>query len=81
MMSLNYIHRKCTAGYKFSKSQEEINHMTYMHIKLLAKDEKEIETLILAVRTYNQDTGLEFDIEKYAMLVMESSKRHLTDRM
>ena len=27
MMSLNHILRKCTAGYKLSKSQEKINHL------------------------------------------------------
>ena len=27
MVPLNHIHRKCTAGYKLSKSQEKINHL------------------------------------------------------
>ena len=27
---LNHIHRKCTAGYKLSRSQEKINHLMYM---------------------------------------------------
>ena len=52
MMPLNHILRKCTAGYKLSRSQEKINHLMYMDdIKLLAKIEKELETLIHAVRT------------------------------
>ena len=38
-------------------------------IKLLAKNEKELETLIYAVSIYNQDIGMEFSIEKCAMLV------------
>ena len=37
--------------------------------------------LLLAVRLYSQDIGMEFGIEKYATLVMKSDKRHLTDRM
>ena len=37
--------------------------------------------LIHAVRIYSQDIGMEFGIEKYAMLVMKSGKRHLTDGM
>ena len=45
----------------------------------VAKNEKEQETLIHAVRIYSQDMGLEFGIEKCAMLVMKSGKRHLTD--
>ena len=41
MMPLNYILRKCTAGYKLSRSQEKINHLMYMDdIKLFAKMKK-----------------------------------------
>ena len=48
-------------------------------INQFAKNEKEMETLIHAVRIYSQDMGIEFDIEECAMLVMKSGKRHLTD--
>ena len=48
-------------------------------IKLFAKNEKELETLIHAVRIYCQNIGMEFGIEECAMLVMKSGKRHLTD--
>ena len=65
MMPLNHILRKCTAGYKLSRSQKKINHLMYMDdIKLFAKNEKELETLIHAVRIYSQDIGMEFGIEK-----------------
>ena len=47
-------------------------------IKLFAKNEKELETLIHAVRIYSQDKGMEFGIEKCAILVMKSGKRYLT---
>ena len=50
-------------------------------IKLFAKDENELETLIHTVRIYSQDIGMEFGIEKCAMLVMKSGKRHLTERI
>ena len=44
MMPLNHIIRKCTVGYKISKSQEKINQLMYMDdIKLFAKNEKELE--------------------------------------
>ena len=82
MMPLNYILRKCKTGYKLSISQEKINHLMYMDdIKLFAKNEKELETLIYAVRIYSQDLGMEFGIEKCAILVMKSGKQHLIDRM
>ena len=50
-------------------------------IKLFAKNEKELETLIHAVKIYCQDTEIEFGIEKCAQLVMKSGIRHLTDGM
>ena len=53
--------------------------MNMNDIKLFAKNEKELETLIHAVRIYSQDIGMEFDVENCAMLVMKSSKRYMTD--
>ena len=50
-------------------------------IKLFAKNEKELETLIHAVIIYSQDIGMEFGIEKCAMHLMKSGKRHMTDGM
>ena len=49
--------------------------------RLFAKNEKELETLIHAVRIYSQDIGMEFGKEKCAMLVMKNGKRHMTDGM
>ena len=64
LMPLNHILRKCTAGYKLGRSLQ-INHLIYMDdIKLFAKKEKELETLIHAVRIYSQDIGMEFGMEK-----------------
>ena len=42
---------------------------------------RELETLIHAVRIYSQDIGMEFGIEKHAMLVMKIGKRHMADGM
>ena len=41
MMPLNHIPRKCSAGYKLSRSQEKVNHLMYMDdIKLFEKMNK-----------------------------------------
>ena len=81
MIPPNHILRKCTAAYTLIKSQEKINHRMYMYdIKLFAKNKKELETLIQGVRIYSQDIGMEFGIEKCAILVMKSGKRHLTTK-
>ena len=50
-------------------------------IKQFAKNEKELGTLIHAVRIYSQDIVMEFGMEKCAVLVIKSGKRHLTDGM
>ena len=51
MMPLNHMHRKNTAGYKLSRSQEKINQLMYMDdIKLFTKNEKELETQKHAIR-------------------------------
>ena len=79
MMPLNHIFRKHTAGYKLSISQKKVNHLKYMDdIKLFAKNEKELETLIHKVRIYSRDIGMEFGIEKCAMLVMKCGRQQLT---
>ncbi len=53
MMPHNHILRKCTAGYKLSRTQEKVNHLIYRDdIELFAKNEKELETqLEYTVRT------------------------------
>ena len=38
-------------------------------------------TLIHTVRLYSQDIGMEFGIEKSAVLIMKSGKRHMSDGM
>ena len=81
-MPLKHILRKCTAGCKLNRSQEKISLLMYMDdIKLFAKNEKQLETLIHAIKIYSQDIGMEFGIEKCALLVMKSGKRHMTDGM
>ena len=50
-------------------------------VKVFAKNEKELETLIHAVRIYSQDIGMEFGTEKCAMLVMKSGKGNLKSGM
>ena len=64
-MPLNHVLRKSTAGYKLSRLQEKINPLMYTdNIKLFAKNEKEQEALIHAVRIYRQVIGMEFVMEK-----------------
>ena len=79
MMSLNHMLRKFTGSNKLPKSQEKINHRMYMNdIKLFAKNEKKMETLVQTIRICNLCVGIGFVKEKRAMLIMMSGKRELT---
>ena len=46
-----------------------------MDINLFARNKKEVETLIQKIRWENLDKGMEFGIEKFAMLIMKSRKK------
>ena len=50
-------------------------------IKLLSKNEEELETLTHTVRIHSQDIRMESGIEKCTMLVTKSGKRHWMDGM
>ena len=79
MMPVNHILRKCTTGYELSRSQENINRLMYIKLSAKKRKKKKNWKKIHTVRIYSQDIGMEFGIEKCAMLVMKSSKRHRTD--
>ena len=48
-------------------------------IKLFAKNEKELKTLILTVKIYNQEDEMEFGTEKFARLVIKNCKQQITE--
>ena len=50
-------------------------------IKLFEKKWKRTGNLVHAARIYSQDIGMEFGVEKCAILGMKSGKPHLTDEM
>ena len=50
-------------------------------IKLLAKNKKELKTMIQTIRIYSQDTGMEFGIQKSSMLIIKSGKRETTEEI
>ena len=74
--------RKGTAGYKLTRSQEQINHLMYMDdMKLFAKKEKTTGNSYTTDTIYIQDIKIGFGIERCARRVMKSGKRHLIDVM
>ena len=75
LIPLSLILRKAKAAYEFSESKEKINHLLFMDdLKLYSRSEKGLDSLVQTVRVFSEHIGMEFGIEKCAMLVMEKGK-------
>ena len=75
LIPLSLILRKAKAAYEFSESKEKINHLLFINdLKLYSRSEKGLDSLVQTVRVFSEDIGMEFGIEKCAMLVMEKGK-------
>ena len=75
MISLSLILRKAKATCEFSGSKEKINHLLFMDdLKLYSRNEKELDSLVQTIRIFSKDIGMEFGIEKCAVLVIEKGK-------
>ena len=75
LIPLSLILRKPKAVYEFSESKEKINHRLFMDdLKLHSRSEKGFDSLVQTVRVFSEDIGMQFGIEKCAMLVMEKGK-------
>ena len=75
LIPLSLTLRKAKAGYEFSESKDKINHLLFMDdLKLYSQSEKGLDSLVQTVCVFSKDIGMEFGIEKCAMLVMEKGK-------
>ena len=73
LIPLTLILRKAKAAYEFSESKEKINQYLFMDdLKLYSRSEKGLDSLLQTVYVFSGDIGMEFGIEKCAMLVMEN---------
>ena len=71
---LSVILDKSGYGYKF-KSGTSINHLFYMDdIKLYAKSERDIDSLIHLTRVFSSDIGMTFGLEKCGRLIVNRGK-------
>ena len=71
LIPLSLILRKAKAAYEFSESKKKINHLLFMDdLKSYSRSEKGLDSLVQTVRVFGEDIGMEFGIEKRAMLVM-----------
>ena len=75
LIPLSLILRKTSAAHEFSGSKEKINHLIFMDdLKLHSPNEKELDSLVQTIHIFSKDIGMEFGIEKRAMLVIENGK-------
>lgn len=80
LIPLSLVLREVKAGYDLTGKKELVNHLLYMDdLKLYGKNEKQIDTLINTVRIFSSDIGMEFGIDKCAVLVMKRGKLVLCD--
>ena len=75
LIPLSVILRKAKAACEFSGSEEKINHLLLMDdLKLYSHNEKGLDSLVQTKHIFCKDIGMEFGIEKCAMLVIEKGK-------
>ena len=74
LIPLTHIMRTTNPGYEF-RSGETINHLVFMvNLKLYSESAKALDFLIQTVRILSKDIGMQFEIDKCAMLVMKTGK-------
>ena len=75
---LTEILRKAKAGYILDDIK--VNHLLFMDdLKLLAKNEKEINSLVSMVQLFSRDIGMEFGIKKCGVAVLKRGKLSKTE--
>ena len=66
---------KSESAYQFSSTKEKINLLLFMDdLKLYAKNEKGLDSLVQTVRIFSDDIGMEFGIDTCATLVLKRGK-------
>ena len=75
MVPLSLILRKVNAYYEWGKKDYKLNHLLYMDdLKLFAKSEEQIDTLVRTVHVFSTDFGMEFGMKKCGILTMKRGK-------
>ena len=71
--------RKVTYAYEF-KSGVKLNHLLFMDdLKLYAKSETGLESLVQTVHIFSNDIGIEFGVEKCAVMMIRRGKLERSD--
>ena len=75
LLPLTHILRDAAPGYHFASIGQKVNHVLFRDdLKLHARNEKSLESLLQTVRVFSNDIGMEFGVEKYAVLTMKKER-------
>ena len=76
MIPLTMLLRRDPYGYRFGDDGKLINHLLFMDdLKLYAGKKDDLEKLLGTVHSFSKDIGMEFGMEKCAVLVMEAGMK------
>ena len=63
-------------GYSFGKGKERLNHLLFMeNVKLYGSNDKKINSLVKVVKIVSGDIGIQFGLDKCAVLKMKRGKQ------
>ena len=76
MTPLSILLKEEERGYEFGEQKRLINHLLFMDdLKLYAKTENDLGALLGVVELYSRDIGMEFGMDKCAVLTMKDGVR------
>ena len=71
MIPLTMFLRREDMEYSFGRERKKVNHLLSMDdLKLYGKDKEEVEKLVEVVHVFSRDIGMEFGLDKCAVLTM-----------
>ena len=74
--------RDTAPGYHFASNGQKVNHLLFMDdLKLYASNEKSLEALIETVHVFSNGIGMEYGVEKCAVLTVKKRKMANSDGM
>ena len=80
MIPLTMLIRRENLGYKWGHGGYLLNHLLFMDdLKLYGKSLRELDDLVEVVRVYSRDIGMEFGIDKCAVLVLKAGVKTRCD--
>ena len=76
MAPLSMILKGESKGYKLGNTGKLVNHLLFMDdLKLYASSQRELDSLVRTVESYSRDIGMEFGMDKCAVLVVKDGKQ------